>query len=601
MKWFKTRLAVTVLAALTACSTPTVQVRIVRGDGVVSEYKVRLKRSESHFEYRMSAASLTGIDTLSLTPDFARAVEGDEGFFMNSQGYMTYFLPERRDTSVWIYARHPIALQGIKTPGGCYAAFFHTYRWNMRSRTDVHSGEYVNSFDFILKDVPITSDLVVEYWPLRGSEASYSGMGRLYRRLFVENNPEMVPLRERVKSRPYLRYAVEHPEIRIRQAWKPVPTPVPDQTRENEPAVRVKVPFDRVCDIADALKAGGVDSAQFTLVGWNLKGHDGRYPTVFPPEPTLGGEERLRHLISYVQEKGFQIVPHICTGDAYKVSEDWDPADIAKLPSGELDSSYVYSSGRMYKICPEVSYRKYVQKINDSLRAYGFRGVEYNDVYSIVAPVTCCDPAHPLDFDAAARYDRLILKDGADKLGGIGSEGGYDHVAPVLDFCLYATTGGSRNLSFLKLRDKYVPVWHIIYNGYIYSCPSSYTVNYTTKEPLLAMKMQEYGGHPTFYFYAAHRDDAKNWIGNHQTDLYCGTQEELEQSVKAIRRGYDYLREYGYIQYLRFDDHCEVADSVFRSRFSDGTRTYCNYSSGPVSVDGIIVGAKDWVIVKGVL
>lgn len=582
-----------------SCSTPSLRVRTVYSDGRVSEEIVPLRCCRSHLEYRLSSSGLAGIDTLTVVPDFARAVEGDEGFFMNSQGHITYFLPGRRDTTVWLYQRHPIALEGIKTPSGCYAAIFQSYRWNLRSRIDVRGGEYVQSFDYILRDTAPYEDLVLQYWPLRGADASYSGIARLYRRLFVENNPEMVPLRERVKSRPLLKYALESPEIRIRQAWKPLPTPVPHQTRENEPPVRVKVTFNRVCDIVDALAEAGVDSAQLTLVGWNLKGHDGRYPTVFPPEPGLGGEADLKHLISYAQGKGFQIVPHICTGDAYKVSEDWDPADIAKLPSGELDSSYVYGSGRMFKICPEVSYRKYVQKINDSLRVYGFRGIEYNDVYSIVAPVTCCDPAHPLDFAAAARYDRLILKDGSDKIGGIGSEGGYDHVAPVLDFCLYASAGGLTKLAFDKLRDAHVPVWHIIYNGYIYSCPFSEVVNYSTKVPDISMKMQEYGCHPTFYFHAAHRDDAKNWIGNHQTDLYCGTQEELEQSVKAIRQGYDYLREYGYIQYLRFDDHCEVADSVFRSRFSDGTRTYCNYSCSPVSVDGIIVGAKDWVIVKG--
>jgi hypothetical protein len=37
--------------------------------------------------------------------------------------------------------------------------------------------------------------------------------------------------------------------------------------------------------------------AQLCLVGWNQKGHDGRWPQIFPVEEALGGEEKLRRLI----------------------------------------------------------------------------------------------------------------------------------------------------------------------------------------------------------------------------------------------------------------------------------------------------------------
>jgi len=111
--------------------------------------------------------------------------------------------------------------------------------------------------------------------------------------------------------------------------------------------------------------------------------------------------------------------------------------------------------------------------------------------------------------------------------------------------------------------------------------------------------MQEYGGHPTFYFYSAHRDDSKNWIGTHTQDLRCGTEEELEASVAAIRQGYDYLKQYGYIQYLTFEDHEEIAPGVSRSLFSDGTCTYCNYSDKAFEIQNICVPSYSWVIIPG--
>lgn len=597
MRRFVTPILLFTLAmALWSCSANYANIRIVTSDGQCTEKRVRLK-GMNPLRLRIDKSSLANVDSIYVTPDFAHANAGDDGFFLNSMGFMTYFLPERQDTSTWITRRHPIKMQGIKTPSGCYAAIFDTYRFHIRSRVDVKGGHYSNSLIYLLNGVPTDKDLSLSFYRLKGKDATYSGMGRLYRKLFVEG--KIPSLKEKAAARPLLKYAVDNPEVRIRMGWKPVPTPVVNQTPENEPEMRVKVPFDRVCDIVDALKAGGVDKAQLTLVGWNLKGHDGRFPTVFPPEPTLGGRERLMHLIPYAQENGYQIVPHICTGDSYRVSADFDEADVAKRADGSLDTRAIYSSGRMYQLCPKVSYEKFVRPINDSLKAYGFRGIEYNDVYSIIPPVTCHDTLHPLTSEEAAEYDRLILKDGADKIGGIGSEGGFDHVAGVLDYCLYASMEGLTTLNFKKNRDAYVPIWHIIYNGYIFSCPFSQSVNYPVKEPSAAMKVQEYGCHPTFYFYSAHRDDNKNWIGTATQDLRCETDEELLASVAAIKEGYEYLKQYGYIQYLTFEDHEEIAPGVFRSLFSDGTCTYCNYSNQPFQIGDTCVPPQSWRIIPG--
>jgi len=576
----------------------TASMRVVFSDGRTLEKLVALEKENDHLQLFIPKDSLIGIDTLSVIFSFSKAKVGEDGYFVNSQGFQTFFLPGREGAVYDVYKRHPIRMEGVKTPQSCYAVLFDTYRFNMISRVEVKDSIYTNSLIYVLKDVKPYDDLIVNCYPLSGDDADYSGMGRLYRKVYVESNPDIKMLKDKVAERPLLKYAVDNPEIRIRQGWKPVPTPVPEQTRENEPAMRVKVTFDRCCDIVDALKEVGVDSAQLTLVGWNLKGHDGRFPTVFPPEPTLGGENRLMHLISYAQQKGYQIVPHICTGDAYKVSEDWDPNDVAKRPDGSMETHAIYSSVRMYQLCPKVSYEKFVLPINEKLREMGFRGVEYNDVYSIIDPVPCWDPAHPLNPEESAVYSRKILQDGIDKIGGIGSEGGYDHVAGVLDFCLYTSMTGLTRIDFAGLKDAYVPVWHIIYNGYIYSCPFSQTVNYPVKEPGYAMKMQEYGFHPTFYFYSAHRDDAANWIGTATADLLCADDKELKASVSAIKQGYDYLREYGYIQYLTMEDHRSISENVFRTLFSDGTVTVCNYSNAPFEYDGVSIGAGEWHIFK---
>lgn len=578
-----------------ACSQHTANVRIVYSDGNIVEKNVKFKPAGGHLEYVVEKPLLKGIDTLSITPDFAVANAGEEGFFVQPDGVATYFLTDRKDAVNDCCSKHPLAMEGISTPRGSFIEIFRSYRFNLNIHTSLKDGTYTNTLQYILKDVEPYEDLVLSIYELKGKDATYSGMGRLYRKLFVEGRLQL--LKDKAESRPLLKYAVESPEIRIRQAWKPVPTPVENQTRENEPAVRVKVTFDRVCDIVDALKKAGVDKSQLTLVGWHLKGHDGRFPTVFPPESTLGGEPALKHLISYAQDNGFQIVPHICTGDSYRVSEDFDERDLAVKRDGRYDCEFIYGSGRMFKLCNKVAYEKFVRPINDSLRAYGFRGIEYNDVYSIIPPVVCTNPNHPQNELESTEYVKRILVDGAEKIGGIASEGGYDHVIDVLDYALYVSMGA--DLDRNRLRDDYLPIWHIIYNGYIYSCPFSQSVNYPVKDPGVAMKIQEYGGHPTFYFYSAHRDDTRNWLGSAAQDLLCADEKELDTAVKAIRQGYDYLKEYGYIQYLTMEDHVKLADGIYKTTYSDGTVTICNYSDVPYDYDGCIVAAQNWLTVKG--
>ena len=41
-------------------------------------------------------------------------------------------------------------------------------------------------------------------------------------------------------------------------------------------------------------KSQGIDKAEFCLVGWNVSGHDGRFPQLSPVEERLGGEKKLR-------------------------------------------------------------------------------------------------------------------------------------------------------------------------------------------------------------------------------------------------------------------------------------------------------------------
>jgi len=142
-------------------------------------------------------------------------------------------------------------------------------------------------------------DLVIEYH-CRPAGTPYADLAKIYRKHQLDHGA-VKPFRERFAANKILEKAIFAPEIRIRQAWKPVPSPVLHQAPENEPPVKPMVTFDRAKDIVDELKRQGVADAELCLVGWNVGGHDGRWPQYFPSEPELGGDARLREAIAYAR------------------------------------------------------------------------------------------------------------------------------------------------------------------------------------------------------------------------------------------------------------------------------------------------------------
>ena len=191
-----------------------------------------------------------------------------------------------------------MSMFGLKSPRGAFVAIAQGLKYYFGANVVAKKGEYAMICvlgDELCRDP--YEDFEIEYRMLGEKEATLGGMARAYRNYQLERG-EVKPLKDRVKGNETLKYAVESLEIRIRQAWKPVPSPVPDQVPENEPAIkRVAVTFDRVGDIARELKRQGGGKAELCLVGWNIGGHDGRWPQSFPVEESLGGEAKLRRCI----------------------------------------------------------------------------------------------------------------------------------------------------------------------------------------------------------------------------------------------------------------------------------------------------------------
>ena len=297
-----------------------------------------------------------------------------------------------------------------------------------------------------------------------------------------------------------------------------------------------------------------------------------------------------------MQSLGYKIVAHTCRTDIYEISKDWNNGyDAARKADGSLVERYVIGGGMMYDICYKQSYEKYYKEEEPRLADIGFRGLEYIDVLSVIYPHECHNPEHPVNRKEAAEYANKMLGDLRPMFGGSQSEGGAYYVAKSLDYALYASMRMNRMQKY-EIVDEYVPVWHIVFNGYILNNAAAQTVNYPLKKAESALKVREYASRPIFYFYSAYRAAGRNWMG--ETDLLFANKKDLERSVSIIKQGYDEFQTLQFLQYEHLDDHFEVVKGVKCSVYSDGTRVVVNYNKEPYTYEGKEIAPESYIVVK---
>ncbi len=573
----------------------TVESTLATGQRVVETVEVPETNRVVRFVWPRTRVPKDAV-SVKVTPDFARARKGEEGYFVFPNNEMGTF---RLDAGRTVAHHMMMPVYGMKTPRRTFLAVCTGMPYAMVAVAEAKDGAYAVSADFTRHMDDVYEDLVIEYQFLEGDDADYSGIARAYRKRQLDRGA-CRPLAVRAKERPELAYAATNIEVRIRQGWKPVPSPVPEQTLRTEPKVRCLVSFDRVKDIVRESKRQGIAGQEICLVGWVYGGHDGAYPQIFPVEPSFGGEEKLKEAIRFAQDEGYQIVGHCNFRDAYLIADTWDSEYILeKRPDGTLRSETqpTWGGGRKYTICPQRAYERFAVKQCAEMRALGFRGLQYNDVATCTRLIPCNDPRHRLNCSERAVWEGNILGEMQRVFGGAASEGGYDFCIDKYDSALTIQWCKPFVTPKNPLVDGYVPFWQLVYHGIILSTPFRSTMNVTLDpDPRMRLKLAEFGGRPTFYWYSQFRDDVK--FGGMDFDLVCSTDDELRHSVAKVKEGYDDFARRRDLQYAFMDRHDVLREGLVRVTYSNGAKMYVNYNEQSEKADGIAIPALDYLIVK---
>lgn len=529
-----------------------------------------------------------GVKTLEIAPEFARANKGENGYFLMPDGLYGTFHEDNGEFFPDARAYHPIWM--MKTPRVNFMAQAIGMPYSYEPHVQANDGQYRIFMKYDLNGDKPYEDIVVEFH-FGPSEKTWCAFAREYREYQLKRGA-CRPIAERMKEYPALEYAARNIEVRLRMGWKPVPAKVKDQTPFTEPPVKVAITFDRCRDIMNEFRRQGIPEAEFCLVGWNKGGHDGAYPQIFPVEPKMGGEGKLRALLEDAKSMGFQTVAHNNYSDAYLIADCFDEEFTLKLKNGDPKIVGTWGGGLQYLTCPKRMCEKFLVKDLEMIRALGFYGLHYIDVISSQPLRKCYDPRHAINEKDCMKWYTRIQAESKKRLGGFASEGPFDYCVGDLDYCLYGYFYKLTEGELPKMVDHHVPLAQVLYNGIVLINPFCGTVNYTIKDNVNRLKIVEFGGRPVFYFYT-NFVDGFHWMG--EEDLTCATEEELRRSVAAVKRGYDEFQKLVDLQLVFMDEHEYLAPEVTATTYSNGTRVIVNYGKTDFLIDGITIPAGDWL------
>ena len=554
------------------------------------------------WRYKLPADKLSPTATWTelTVPAFLSARTGEEGWWVLPDGrYGTFTRTDGVcDT---IAGRMPMPFAGFSSPRGCWMAIFRGLPFDGSFCIRATNGVYtlVSRFKTSGLPRPAEEDGVVDFLPMPKG-ATYADLARRYRSWKLADK-SVRPLAERARERPTLAYTAESIFVRVKHGYKCLNTDEKSkaqwewQTPTNEPPIKCLISFDQFRDIMRRMKEAGIDKAEVCTVGGTAGGFDGRFPDVLPIPEEFGGERKLREAIAYGQSVGYQMVAHFATTAMLPCSRRWDTNDICRTVGGELLQSGVVAGGRTFRLCPRAYIDKYIGPDWQTFRDLGLRGTHHIDVISCMSPYPCFCPRHPLTRRESAACMREIGRRSQETFGGFGSESGFDWVAPVLDFALYASWfPGIRGRDDSPLVERVVPLWQLVYHGIVVSNPFYATIDAYIDRPQgqtglsddpfgrfsylrdtqdRILKVHEFGGRPVFY-YTRYED------------------------VTPLKRAYDDYRKFAYLQYFFMNDHRALTKDVYLTRYSNGHETVANYGAVPFPWKGRKVAAKSIEIFK---
>ncbi len=402
----------------------------------------------------------------------------------------------------------------------------------------------------------------LKYIFLTGSDVSYAGMARAYRKYLTESR-NYPGLRERKELRPHLAEVTGAATVHVQLAEKRCKTRM---TGDGE--LVVKTTFDQVTQIAKKIKKAGIENALITLVGWNCEGRDGLYPTRFPVENAVGGADAMSRAVETVRSLGFHVGALDNYTDMYHRSPVFDVELSAKQLGGGPWRGGIWPGGQSYVICPQQAADRYARRDMRRLCDLGLHGMLFLDHCPGPGVLRCYDHQHPLTRAEYARQVQNIISAAQSTFGLCRISGCNVFAALHADSCMCPAleTTAIDDVEEEWFADEPVPFLPMVLHGLVLLAMEA-------DEDLL--RVVQYGAAPVYNVSAGN-------LGH-----------VLERMAKFWPR---YAAELAPLADEFIESQETPADGLVKVCYSNGAEVLVNRTDEPVEISGVAVGPSDFQV-----
>jgi hypothetical protein len=526
--------------------------------------------------------------TLDLLPGFGAAHAGEAGYlllpcFCGAIHRFTHGVS--REERVTLYAeqaqwamRSNFNCIGMHTEDASWCAVVCDGEFDAQAVIRSHAGEdAVYSihpglvYRWAHTDALLPGTRTVRYYLCDPTEGGWSAFARRYRR-FLREERGVRTWAEKAEDNPrVLDFAHSFP-MKIFQGCK---TRAFDGQGTYQPATS----FAEAREILQRMQADGIRRITAQMVGWNLGGHDGCYPTRFPINPVEGGEADFRELIAWGKDHQVCVTAHDNYQDSYEVSDDYSCEDGMVLRDGSLWRNVPWSGGFNMRMCPLRSIR-HAQRDLPQMKALGIKGNYYLD--ALAAFNTCHASAHPANRATYLAAFREILTYTRELFGTLSLEVPYGPYFDLMDgvYLDDHAAGLAKFTDFVPhFIDGIVPFLPIaLHNSVCYQCGGG---RKTWRAD--ALRALAWGGKPTIEV------SARPAMDGHTMPTYADLADFAREGYRLC------CEEFGDRITQDLDEVATPEPGVYHSRYGDGVSLLVNTGTTPAVVDGQVVAPQSVV------
>lgn len=344
---------------------------------------------------------------------------------------------------------------------------------------------------------------------------------------------------------------------------------------------------DQAKQIVQSLSNEGIKDMSITYLGWQNGGY-GKYGGHFPVAGDLGGNSGMKSFVDYAHSQEMSV--HLDassytfnnTGkDGFRQSRDGLRdlgASIIKFKRSGIETTFV--SPRFMK--------EVIFKDLDEAKELGIDGYLYGSGIGAML-ATDFNDRHLASRNEVKEIQQDIFKKTKKELGDVRVTSGN----------LYVLNKSSHidqmdhDYSYGLFVDRVVPFEQIALHGLV-----GYSFDYgnmsgNVKESFL--KGIEYGAYPSFL--VTYEQSNKLLESKSMRRFYSTNFKDWEKEIVSQYQQYnDALSD---VQNQFITDHRKIADGVFETTYENGKRVFVNYNQDPFTVDGMEIGARDFVVLEG--